>query len=1418
MFAAIAVATLAQTSVKLTFDRTGTAAGTSSPTSVSVNVTDADDTPLTGVTASLVNTNFTEFLNTGQAPITRATNSVLVPKQGTGYGNGNNSEITYTFKIDGLAGFCFNTADLDVYACNSAGNAQPTSNNRPFTFVVGAGDAEGSISTVAEQTSQANICAGALTDNSLIHSIYSFNNHISRYSVAPSASLYVKVTLTKRTADGCFAGIASVTLSDYLYISKTSGDLSGTTTWASKSGVTPSATLTTTAGNIQWNSDNFKFSANGATNYTITLPANFSIEKLVATFIDGTARESFVTIGGNQQQINSGATTTMTFDGLSGNSVTMTLDHKANVAGNRYMYTPCIAIVYKEAYNVTYVVQDESGNELYNTGPVAVGKGNTISELPAEYRRDLFYDYTCASLPATVTGDMTLTFTATPKSSAPFLFTADATNPVWYGLRIHGGAYARYPTYVSGGNPNVTLPATNAQDATTCWAFVGNPYQGFQVINRQAGTTFVLGSETPVNDGNTGANTYATLNNSGTKTYETWTATASTHYTNGFFLANAQDYKLNYRSDNNLAYWTGGYGAGSTFVATPIKDWLAGTLTAANALKTIYDTYAGNPCFPTAAADSTFATAIATAQNVYDNGGDYLAARNALRTAISTVKADSSLVFTPQTDKVYNIECSRGWWAVGSGASDVNSTAELGLATMAADTKQQFAFIPYGDNYYLYSVGEGKFAYMDGTKLSLTDVFTAEVEASPVTFTRSTHANSDNYPAIVTIDGNHFGVSQGMSPDVYKYQGLNDEGNAARIVAQTAFDNTSAVAAAESYFLNDLTYVVQDEEGTTLFTSPAINTSLGTHITTLPAAYQHPAFYTYDELDLTTTEQHTTATFTATLKPQEEWPVLFTEEGATTPVYNNLKIRGQYFVYDSEATDLVKLQATSEPFTPSAAWAFVGSPYAGFKMINQEYGSSQYLIYTSVVTGGNSGNHNIQFQSAEDLGAKRWIIDVNSNGFVLRMKENTDIYFHHDNGGNFLRTCSKTEWSSVHTDAGSTIVATNDYDEVENLYESMNDMVFGPGLGHFSADGITDADANGTIVGASSAIASHNYAAYPDLYNYLMTLKNVATINTPSAGTFLRIKGGVSNKYLAGGALTGGTFSMTNATDATTVFYYNDSKLINLATGDANGLNGSTWAWVTGNSASTVTFQDGYTEGGYGINSATVNLYDKGDENRTDRGTGVNLSTGDVKYRSWQLEEITSLPVTITATAYSTLYLPVSVTIPEGVVVLSAIVDEMLLRFTPVEDVIPANTPVILYAPAILEDPDHTPVTYTFAITSETGTAPASNLLEGAAVSTACEARANYTLQKKEGNIGFYLYTGTKLAGFKAYLPYSEVHTQGIRGFAFSDAIMEDITTGVGAVQTAADRLPVYDLQGRRVQSPTKGGIYIVGGRKTIVK
>lgn len=758
--------------------------------------------------------------------------------------------------------------------------------------------------------------------------------------------------------------------------------------------------------------------------------------------------------------------------------------------------------------------------------------------------------------------------------------------------------------------------------------------------------------------------------------------------------------------------------------------------------------------------------------------------------------------------KCYNIRNNRGTWAVGSGATVVNSTVELNLAFLASDAKQQFAFITYEGNVYLYSVGEGKFAYVDGTKLSLTADVTLAVAESPVTFQESTSSFKTSEPIIVTVGGKMYGVSTGKTPDVFQYDNHpEDGGNCAYIIEAGSFDSTAPLAALEEYFHPSytITYVVRDPSNNVLFTSEPEATTNGATITTLPAEYQRSAFYTYNTVDVTISASgNTNVEFTAT--PKADAPVKFTAD-TSNPYYYNLSIRSKYLVYNSGATGEVTLQEESEPFNADASWAFIGNPYA-FKLINKTKGTSDFLTYTSVVVPRHA-NNNIQFVSSVNFVDQYWTIDTNTSGIVFRMKANTSIYFHHDSGNNFLRTCSVTEWSAVHNDAGSTIVASTDEDVLIALYNELNSVTFADGVGNYHCTSGTAEDASATITSAGTALANHQTSSYSTLYASLLEIKANIALNTPAAG-FYRIQGNTSGKYLAAGLASNNKFAMTDATDATTVFYYDGTKLTNLSSGMCNGVNASDWAWVVGESASEVTFHDGHTSCGYGIQTATAYFYDNGDNSSSaDRGTGVDMSSGDKRYRSWSLTEITTLPIRMNEVDnkyYGTINLPVAVTIPEGVYAYKAAVAGDVMTLTKVVEngVLAANTPVVLYSASEVTS---------LAISAEAGTGADGDAFSGTTAAINAPEGTNYVLSYSptEG-VGFYKYTVTVIPGFKAY--FNDPSGSSVKGFSFS---MEDVETAIRAIESENNDLEIYDIAGRRVQQAQKG-LYIVNGKKVMFK
>ncbi|QUB66850.1 GEVED domain-containing protein [Prevotella melaninogenica] len=223
------------------------------------------------------------------------------------------------------------------------------------------------------------------------------------------------------------------------------------------------------------------------------------------------------------------------------------------------------ALTYEVYFNNEFVYSTVVNGA--KTGAVTIPEG-----LSRDYVELTSDKQTITSLPATVR--INATWTAPMKVATP----ADTT---WYNLKV-----SNQPRWVSSGNytPNVYfIDETYITTDYALWALTGNPYSGFRLINKAMGPTMVLASASPKGSAKAGGNTYATLlpaDNLPAGYTSDWTVTISPNDDEGFYICNPEGFGLNYRADGNLAYWTGGKDAGSTFVPTEVKK----TSTGINAL------------------------------------------------------------------------------------------------------------------------------------------------------------------------------------------------------------------------------------------------------------------------------------------------------------------------------------------------------------------------------------------------------------------------------------------------------------------------------------------------------------------------------------------------------------------------------------------------------------------------------------------------------------------------------------------------------------------------------------------------------------------------------------------------------------------------------------------------------------------
>ena len=223
----VCMGTWAYSGIKLTFNRVdaGSGTATNAVSDVTVNVTDTYGNALPGITATLESTSITELKTGSAAALGRTTNSVLAPN--AGYANEQNSTIEYVFCVTGLdTEFAYNKVALDVYALTGGGEQQnPNDTQREWTFGISTGETAGGVASFISQSGN-EICADG---TSLSDGLYHKNWEMTAGSEkAATATLYIKVVLTRTASLGCYAGLAGVTLS-------------GGRKWESRNGWTPAS-------------------------------------------------------------------------------------------------------------------------------------------------------------------------------------------------------------------------------------------------------------------------------------------------------------------------------------------------------------------------------------------------------------------------------------------------------------------------------------------------------------------------------------------------------------------------------------------------------------------------------------------------------------------------------------------------------------------------------------------------------------------------------------------------------------------------------------------------------------------------------------------------------------------------------------------------------------------------------------------------------------------------------------------------------------------------------------------------------------------------------------------------------------------------------------------------------------------------
>ena len=538
-----------------------------------------------------------------------------------------------------------------------------------------------------------------------------------------------------------------------------------------------------------------------------------------------------------------------------------------------------------------------------------------------------------------------------------------------------------------------------------------------------------------------------------------------------------------------------------------------------------------------------------------------------------------------------------------------------------------------------------------------------------------------------------------------------------------------------------------------------------------------------------------------------------------------------YYLHDTDGAESMELGAGQQTIDASTndafdaqMWCFVGDPFDGFKLYNKAAGTGKILSSSTTMSGQNDGGstYPILVDEATLPEGNNTTWDVTSstnisgvNGFYIAQHGLASNRMN-------LRDGRLAYWTGG-ADDGSTFRVLN----LQALYNAELGTYVSVSQSHPGYLGVLT---NETIAGNQATIdalagGTGTPENYVTLYNAFNNPEHTLTLTD---GGYYRLHCAPvrGNLVLSANAANMGLRSAAPSTsDASQIWKAvrtEDGKYKLITQGYAIGGENSL-SLVDEAEAATFYFGKNLTRDSQG-DSHIIWFFDTTNSESSDTGNSalnvdqsgnITLLPNNYGASAWMVEEVTSLDVTMNTVdneTWATLYLPFSVTTPEGVTAYTGTQkDENTVQLTAIEGgVIPAQTGVVLKGTA---------TTCPLTLTNDAVAPVEGNIFTGTClpISVTPETLENYyVLSTLQGVIGLYWpMTGTtELAANKAFIARSEAAGAAGYRFVFGD----NTTVGIDGVTLGQpDNTPYYDLSGRRIAQPAKG-IYIHNGKKVFIK
>lgn len=232
----------------------------------------------------------------------------------------------------------------------------------------------------------------------------------------------------------------------------------------------------------------------------------------------------------------------------------------------------------------------------------------------------------------------------------------------------------------------------------------------------------------------------------------------------------------------------------------------------------------------------------------------------------------------------------------------------------------------------------------------------------------------------------------------------------------------------------------------------------------------------------------------------------------------------------------------------------------------------------------------------------------------------------------------------------------------------------------------------------------------------------------------------------------------------------------------------------------------------------------------TNSQSGIDVEWGEKgNCAEYTITKATEIPMKMSQIGekyYNTVYCPNALTLPAGVKAyrLKEVTDGKFIikEVELTNNVLPANSPVVLISDAAVAAGN-------WAISTNATTPIADNKFLGVFEQTTNPGagqgtESNVFILGNKSGIGFYHYTAAMIPAFKVY--YVDETAQALyvpqnstKMFAIN--FDEEEVTPVSEVEEdniVRDNAEIYDLTGRRVSTLKKSGLYIINGKKVLVK